>query len=36
MSTMNWPLLPWSRDMNTSLRRLSVVMFSPSQNCDML
>ena len=32
-SMMIWPLDPLSRDMKTSLRRLSTVMFSPSQNC---
>src|SRR5690348_3651079 len=32
-STMIWPFWPESRDMKASLRRLSTVMFSPSQNC---
>src|SRR4051794_37526537 len=32
MSTVIRPFLPESFDMNASLRRLSTVMFSPSQN----
>src|SRR5262245_52351130 len=32
-SMMIWPFWPESRDMKASLRRLSTVMFSPSQNC---
>src|SRR3954464_3624916 len=35
-STMIWPFWPVSRDMKASLRRLSTVMFSPSQNCVMV
>src|ERR1700761_874627 len=31
-SMMIWPLRPESRDMKTSLRELSTVSFSPSQN----
>src|SRR4051812_5292857 len=35
-SMMIWPFCPVSRDMKASLRRLSTVMFSPSQNWVML